>query len=101
MKASITFELDNSILVHKIKFGKVKSNFSRKLNEDVKTIKSSKKTLTPAEKIPKCINWQKMNTFKKVTKEIESSINEEVTKWAVKRQPWKIPKKTQITPLQR
>lgn len=56
MKASITFELDNSILVHKIKFGKVKSNFSRKLNEDVKTIKSSKKTLTPAEKIPKCIN---------------------------------------------
>ena len=56
MKASITFELDNSILVHNIKFGKVKSNFSRKLNEDVKTIKSSKETLTPAEKIPKCIN---------------------------------------------
>ena len=37
-------------LVHQIRFCKVKNNFQRKSNEDLKTIKSSNITLTPADK---------------------------------------------------
>ena len=37
-------------LVKNIKFRKIQSNFQTKLNEDVKTIHKSKKTLTQADK---------------------------------------------------
>ena len=50
VKDLIVFEEDMVDLVNQIKFCKVKSNFQRKLNKDLKTIKSSNKTLTPADK---------------------------------------------------
>ena len=37
-------------LVHQIKFRKVKSNFQRKWSKGLKTIKSSNKMFTPADK---------------------------------------------------
>ena len=50
MKDLIAFEEDMIDLVHQIRFRKVKSNFQRKLSKDFKTIKSSNKTLTTADK---------------------------------------------------
>ena len=46
----VVFEEDMIDLVHQIRFRQVKSNFQRKLNEGLRTIKSSNKTLTPADK---------------------------------------------------
>ena len=40
----IAFEEDMIDLVHQIRFCKVKSNFQRKLNEDLKTKSSKKKS---------------------------------------------------------
>ena len=37
-------------LAHKIRFGKAKCNSQRKLRKDLKTIKSSHKTLRPTDK---------------------------------------------------
>ena len=51
MKDLIAFEKDRIDLAHQIGFRKVKSNFRRKLNKDLKAIKSSNKTLTPADQI--------------------------------------------------
>ena len=50
VKDLIAFEEDMIDLVHQIRIRKVKSNFQRKLNKDLKIIKSSNKTLTPADK---------------------------------------------------
>ena len=50
MKDLIAFEEDMNNLVHQIRFRKAGSNFQRKLGKDLKTIKSSNKTLTQADK---------------------------------------------------
>ena len=50
VKDLIAFEGDMVDLVHQIRFRKVESNLQRKLNKDLKTIKSSNKTFTPAGK---------------------------------------------------
>ena len=50
MKYLIAFDEDMIDLVHQIRFCKVKSNFQRKLRKDLKTVKSSNKTLAAADK---------------------------------------------------
>ena len=50
MKDLIEFEEDMNNSVHQIRFHKAGSNFQRKLGKDLKTIKSSNKTLTQADK---------------------------------------------------
>ena len=50
MKDLIAFEEDLTDVVHRIRFRKVKGNFQRKSKKDLKTIESSNKTLTPADK---------------------------------------------------
>ena len=54
VKDLIAFEEDLIGLVQQIRFRKVKTNFQRKLNKDLKTIKSSNITLTT--KPQTCIN---------------------------------------------
>ena len=81
MKDLITFEEDRIHLVHQIRFRKVKSNFQRKLTKDLKTIKSSNKTLTPADKTSNMYKLTKdeyndlldnaVTTYKKAKKGIE------------------------------
>ena len=93
VKDLIAFEEDKTDLVHQIRFHKVKSNFQRKLNKDLKTIKLSNKTLTPAGKT---LNMYKLTkdeynhlldnavtaTYKKARKGIEDIINKEGIKYA-------------------
>ena len=50
VKELIAFEEGMIDLVHQIRFRKVKRNFQRKLSKFLKTLKSSNKTLTPADK---------------------------------------------------
>ena len=50
VKELIAFEEGMIDLVHQIRFRKVKRNFQRKLSKSFKTLKSSNKTLTPADK---------------------------------------------------
>ena len=50
MKDLIAFEKKMTYLVHQIRFRKVKSKFQEKLYKDLKTIKSSNKTITPVGK---------------------------------------------------
>ena len=50
VKDVIAFEEDMIDLVQQIRFRKVKSNFQRKLNKDLKAVKSSNKMLAPAGK---------------------------------------------------
>ena len=50
MKVLIAFEENMIDLVWKARFRKVKSNFQRNLNKDLKAIKSSSKTLTSVDK---------------------------------------------------
>ena len=88
VKDLIAFEEDMIDLVHQIRFRKVNSNFQRKLNKDLKTIKSSNKTLTPADKTSNMYKLTKdennhlldnavTTTFKKAMKGIEDIINKE------------------------
>ena len=46
MKDLIAFEEDMNNLVHQTRFHKAGSNFQRKLGKNLRTIKSSNKTLT-------------------------------------------------------
>ena len=46
----MAFEDDLIKLVKEIKFGKVKNQFQNKLKDDIKKLRSSSKTLTPAYK---------------------------------------------------
>ena len=88
VKDLIAFEEDLIGLVQQIRFRKVKSNFQRKLNKDLKTIKSSNITLTT--KPQTCINSQKMSaitsstiaTYEKATNRTEDIINKEGIKYA-------------------
>ena len=50
VKDLLAFEENTIDLVHQIRFCKAKSNFQRKLIKDLKTIKLSNQTLTPADK---------------------------------------------------
>ena len=89
VKDLIAFEEDMIDLLHQIRFRKVKSNFQRKLNKDLKTIKS----LTPADKTSNMYKLTKDEcshlldkavsaTYKKATKGIEDIINKEGIKYA-------------------
>ena len=60
MKLLELFEKDLFKIVEKIKFRKINCEFQDKLNSDIKGIKSSRKTLTPADKT---------SNFYKITKE--------------------------------
>ena len=88
VKDLIAFDEDMIALVHQIRFRKVKSNFQRKLNKDVKAVKSSNIRLTSAGKT---LNMYKLTkdeyhhfldkavtpTYQKATKGIEDIINKE------------------------
>ena len=93
VKDLIAFEEDMVDSVHQIRFRKVKSNFQRKLNKDLKTIKSSNKTLMPADETSNMYKLTKDEynhlldnavtaTYKKATKGIEDIINKEGIKYA-------------------
>ena len=72
MKILGLFEKDSFKIVEKIKFRKINCEFQDKLNSDIKDIKSSRKTLTPADKT---------SNFHKITKETyEQLLHNSVTK---------------------
>ena len=50
IKEMVPFEKDLWNLVNKLKFRKIKSNFQRQLNEDIREIKRSNKVLVFADK---------------------------------------------------
>ena len=50
IKELLPFEDELILLLNSIKFRKVKNDFQQKLNNDIKMIKSSEKTITPADK---------------------------------------------------
>ena len=50
IKEMVQFEKDLWNLVNKLKFRKIKSNFQRQLNEDIRVIKRSNKVLVFADK---------------------------------------------------
>ena len=88
VKDLIAFEEDMIDLVHQITFLKAKSNFQRKLNKDLKKIKSSNKTLMPAgqtsnmykltkHKYNHLLNSAVTRTYKKATKGIEDIKNKQ------------------------
>ena len=81
MKDLIAFEEDTIYFVYQIRLHKVKSNFQRNLNKDLKI-----KTLTPADKTSNMYKLTKDEynyfldnavtaTYKKATKRIEDIIN--------------------------
>ena len=93
MKYLIAFDEDMIDLVHQIRFCKVKSNFQRKLRKDLKTVKSSNKTLAAADKTSNMFKLTKDDsnhllvnavtaTYERATEGIEDIINEEGTKCA-------------------
>ena len=71
IKEMVPFEKDLSNLVNKLKFRKIKSNFQRQLNEDIKVIKRSNKVLVFADKTS--------NIYKLVTDEYKKLTTEAVT----------------------
>ena len=77
IKEMVPFEKDLWNLVNKLKFRKIKSNFQRQLNEDIRVIKRSKKVLLFAEKTSS--NY-KLDTceYKKLTTEAVTSTYKKV-----------------------
>ena len=63
VKEMVSFENPLLDLVKNIKFRKIQSNFQTNLNEDVKTIRKSEKTLTHADKSLICTSYLKRNTI--------------------------------------
>ena len=93
VKDLIAFEEGMIDLVHQIRFRNVKRNFQRKLSKSLKTLKSSKKTLTPADKTSSMQKLSKdeynhllddavTSTYIRATEGIEDIINKEVMKYA-------------------
>ena len=93
LKELIPLEDDLVDLVKNIKFPKVRNNFQMKLHEDIKKVRSSKKTLTFANKTSSMYRLKKeayrrllqnavTTTYKKSTKETERRINCEGIKYA-------------------
>ena len=92
VKNLIAFEEDMINLVHQIRFRKVKSNFQRNLSKNLKTIKQSNKTLSPADKTSNMFKLTKDEynhldnavtaTYKRATEGIEDIMNKEGMKRA-------------------
>ena len=89
----IPFENDLIQLVKEIKFRRVNNNFQKKLAEDLKTISSSKKTVTPADKTSNMYRLEKgeyekllhdsiTTTYKKASTKLEKRINTAGKKFA-------------------
>ena len=72
IKEMVPFEKDLWNLVNKLKFRKIKSNFQRQLNEDIRVIKWSNEVLVFADKTS---NVYKLDTdeYKKLTNEAVTS----------------------------
>ena len=96
MKLLELFEKDFFKIVEKIKFRKINCEFQDKLNSDIKGIKSSRKTLTPAdktsnfykitkEKYEQLLHNSITRTHKKVNSNITKTINEQGKKIANKK----------------
>ena len=92
VKDLIAFEEDMIDLVHEIRFRKVKRDAQRKLSKDLKTIKSSNKTLMPPDKTSNMYKLTKDEyndlldnavtaTYKRATERIEDIINKEGMKY--------------------
>ena len=77
IKEMVPFEKDLWNLVNKLKFRKIKSNFQRQLNEDIRVIKRSNKILVLADKTS---NIYKLDTdeYKKLTTEAVTSTYKKV-----------------------
>ena len=86
LKELIPFEDDLVDLVKNIKFRKVRNDFQMKLHEDLRKVRSSKKTLTFADKTSNMYRLEKeeyrhllqnavTTTYKKSNKETERGIN--------------------------
>ena len=93
LKELIPFEDDLIDLVKNIKFRKVRNDFQMKLHEDLRKVRSSKKTLTFADKTSNMYRLEKeeyrhllqnavTTTYKKSNKETERRINCEGIKYA-------------------
>ena len=93
LKELIPFEYDLIDLVKNIKFRKVRNDFQMKLHEDLRKVRSSKKTLTFADKTSNMYRLEKeeyrhllqnavTTTYKKSNKETERRINCEGIKYA-------------------
>ena len=93
LKELIPFEDDLIDLVKNIKFRKVRNDFQKQLHEDLKKVRSSKKTLTFADKTSNMYRLDKeeyrhllqnavTTTYKKSNKETERRINCEGIKYA-------------------
>ena len=93
VKELIPFEDDLIDLVKNIKFRKVRNDFQMKLHEDLRKVRSSKKTLTFADKTSNMYQLEKeeyrhllqnavTTTYKKSNKETERRINCEGIKYA-------------------
>ena len=63
LKELIPFEDDLVELVKNIKFRKVRNYFQMKLREDLREVRSSKKTMTFADKTSICTGLKKKNTI--------------------------------------
>ena len=96
MKLLELFEKDFFKIVEKIKFRKINCEFQDKLNSDIKGIKSSRKTLTPADKTSNFYKITKekyeqvhhnsiTRTHKKANSNITKTINEQGKKIANKK----------------
>ena len=72
IKEIVLFKKDLWNLVNKLKFRKIKSNFQRHLNEDIREIKRSNKVLVFADKMS---NIYKLDTdeYKKLTEAVTSA----------------------------
>ena len=86
LKELIPFEDDLVDLVKNIKFRKVRNDFQMKLHEDLREVRSSKKTMTFADKTSNMYRLEKeeyhrllqnavTTTYKKSNKETERKIN--------------------------
>ena len=96
LKESIPFEDDLIDLVKNIKFHNVRNDFQMKLDEDLRKMRSPKKTLTFADKTSNMYRLEKeeyrrllqnavTTTYKKSNKETERRINCEGIKYATTR----------------
>ena len=88
MKSLDAFEKDLYKVAEKIKFRKINCQFQDKLNSDIKDIKSSKKTYTPADKTSNFYKLDKeqyehllhnsiTKNYKKTNPDIDKTINEQ------------------------
>ena len=93
LNESIPFEDDLTDLVKNIKFHKVRNDFQIKLHEDLRKVRSLKKTLTFADKTSNMCRLEKeeyrrllqnavTTTYKKSNKETERRINCKGIKYA-------------------